>query len=328
MQLGVSVISWTATAPVGDRVQASLRAAAEAGFNAVAFVPTWYVSGTDGDDLAPLPLVTPNDAVLLKALRTASRLGLATMLKPHVDIQAGWPWRGLIEPPQPERWWERYRWMIEHYAEIAERAGASTFVIGTELERLTRGSHEQHWRELIAGARAAFSGALTYTTNELHDLDRVGFWDALDCIGLSLYPTLAADDGPTPPAAALRQAWTEPLAGMRALRDRWKLPILVAEIGFRSSTSGLYLPWDWERSGEPDPLRQAAAYEASYEVLSGEESIIGIYWWDWPSDLPRAADDPTGYTAYGKPACEVARRWNRRLAGGAAGRRALPPVAS
>jgi GT2 family glycosyltransferase len=311
-----------------DRIQASLRAAAEAGFDAVAFSPTWYATSTDGDDLAPRPLVTVNDALLLEASQAASRLGLATMLKPHVDIAAGSPWRGMIEPRQPERWWRRYCWMIQHYAELAERAGASTFVVGTELERLTRGAYEERWRELIGGARARFSGTLTYATNELHDVDRVGFWDALDCIGLSLYPTLAPEDAPKPPRAALRQAWAGPLSAARVLRERWELPVLIAEIGFRSSTGGLYHPWDWQRSDQPDPSRQAAAYEASYEILSAEGSIAGIYWWDWPADLARAADDPTSYTAYGKPAGDVARRWNRRLAGGPVRAPALQPLAS
>ncbi len=328
MQVGVSVTSWVTSALSRDRIQASLRAAAEAGFDAVAFSPTWHVMSTDGDDLAPRPLVTPNDAMLLEALQAASRLGLATMLKPHVDIDAGSTWRGMIEPRQPEPWWQRYCWMIQHYAELAERAGASTFAVGTELERLTRAAYEEHWRELIAGVRARFSGTLIYVTNELDDLDRVRFWDALDCIGLSLYPTLAPENAPTPTGAALRQAWTGPLSAVRAVRDRWKLPVLVAEIGFRSSTGGLYHPWDWERSDQPDPSRQAAAYEASYEILSAEESITGIYWWDWPADLARAADDPTSYTAYGKPAGEVARRWNRRLAGSAARTRARPPMVS
>lgn len=328
MQLGVCVTAWAASALSRDRIQASLRAAAEAGFNAVAFSPPWYVMSTDGDDLGPRPLVTPNDALLLEALQAASLLGLATMLKPHVDIDGGSRWRGMIEPRQPKRWWERYCWMIQHYAELAEFAGASTFVVGTELERLTRGVDEERWRELIAGARARFSGTLTYSTNELHELDRVGFWDALDCIGLSLYPTLAPKDAPTPPGAALRQAWTGPLSAVRALRDRWRLPVLIAEIGFRSSMGGLYQPWDWEHSDQPDPSRQAVAYEASYEILSAEESITGIYWWDWPADLARAADDPTSYTAYGKPAGEMARSWNRRLAGSAARTRALSPLAS
>jgi GT2 family glycosyltransferase len=294
----------------------------------VAFSPTWYVMSTDGDGLGPRPLATPNDALLLEALRAASRLGLATMLKPHVDIVDGSSWRGMIEPRQPERWWERYCWMIQHYAELAEFAGASTFVVGTELERLTRGTDEDRWRELIGGARARFSGTLTYVTNELHTLDRVSFWDGLDCIGLNVYPTLAPEGASTPPVAELRGAWREPLSAVRALRDRWELPILVTEIGFRSSTDGLYQPWDWERSDQPDPSRQAAAYEATYEVLSAEVSIIGVYWWDWPADLASATDEPTGYTAYDKPAGEVARRWNRRLRDGAGRTRALSPLVS
>jgi hypothetical protein len=97
------------------------------------------------------------------------------------------------------------------------------------------------------------------------------------------------------------------------LHQRWGLPVLLTEIGYRSSERALHAPWDWWSASPADPARQAVAYEAAYRAIGGEGWIAGIHWWDWPADLATADADATSYCPHGKPAAEVARRWNRSL---------------
>jgi GT2 family glycosyltransferase len=216
--------------------------------------------------------------------------------------------------------------MVNHYAELAQRGWVNTLVIGTELERLTGEVDERPWRELIASARDRFSGAITYATTAIGDAGRVTFWDALDCIGLNLYPPLSHGGADLPSHEALCEAWTPHVSAVRELHERWELPVLVTEIGYRSATRALQEPSDWHSADGADDARQAAAYEAAYTVLSAQPWVTGVYWWDWPADLERVLDDATGYTPYGKPALDVARRWNRRLASSRQRPAALPRV--
>lgn len=78
---------------------------------------------------------------------------------------------------------------------MAQTNGVSIFSVGTEADGLTGGVNDSTWRGIIAGIRTIFSGKLTYGASvRLYqtipsDFRTVGFWDALDFIGLSFYPT-------------------------------------------------------------------------------------------------------------------------------------------
>jgi Glycoside Hydrolase Family 113 len=310
-QLGMSLTAWSASA-LADGCVRALTAIADLNFNSVTYTPMWFVSTPAGDDLAPRPTVTPNDADLLAAMQVAHQLGLAVTLKPHVEVGDASIWRGMIDPLDRERWWSRYDWMISHHAVLAERGGASTLVIGTELEGLTGDRDAIRWRALVDNVRQYFGGRITLATAKWRDPGRVSFWDALDCIGVNLYSPLGGEHEALPSSRDLRSRWTPYVIDLRGLSERWQLPILVTEIGYRSSSTALYRPWDWQILGVADADRQAAAYDAAYGALLSEPWLQGIQWWDWPIDVTVALDDATSYSPSGKPAAEVAREWNLR----------------
>jgi len=314
VQLGVNITGWTSGAYEGPAMEHSLAEAMAHGFNGVTFTPTWYTNETGDSGPVPDAYLTPTDASLVHAAAMASELGLAVTLKPHVDLPDYSRWRGELDPPDRKRWWSAYAEMIGHYADLAQGMGAAVLVVGTELERLTGPDDEAYWRELIDAVRVRFDGLLTYATNELGDPERVRFWDALDYIGVNVYPQLAVEAAAVPSPQQLIAAWVGPVGCLRDLHERWRRPLLITEIGYRSSPRALHEPGDWVRGGADDPTRQAAAYEAALSVLAGQRWIVGLNWWDWPSDLDGAAHDLTGYSPYGRPAAAVARKWNRRLA--------------
>jgi hypothetical protein len=184
-----------------------------------------------------------------------------------------------------------------HYADLAQQAGASTLVIGTEMRTLS--ADEAHWRPLIAEVRAHFHGALTYAAN-YDEFMNVPFWDALDYIGIDAYFPLAAGDGPPPTASELAAAWSARgyLDVIAGLSSRTGKKVLFTELGYRATRSTAAHPSAWDHTDVTDTQAQANAYGAFYTAVAQEPWMAGVYWWDvnagewWIQD----------YSPIGKPA--------------------------
>jgi len=162
---------------------------------------------------------------------------------------------------------------------------------------------DEHWRRVIAEARRAYSGKLTYAAN-FDQYDAVAFWDELDLIGINAYfplrrwevPNLAAADL----AGQLAAGWRRVLSGIdgfrqgRGLADR---QVLFTELGYVARANTTLRPWAGEglavlRSGagerlfdfrtEPaDTRERAAAIGALYRVHEemGGELLAGLLYW-------------------------------------------------
>jgi len=116
---------------------------------------------------------------------------LTVMVKPHVDVADG-TFRGQIQPASPRSWFESYGEMINRYADLAQRAGAELFCVGTELT--TMAERTDDFRGVIDGVRSRFDGELTYGANLVDEAERVEFWDDLDLIGIDAYMPLSTPD--------------------------------------------------------------------------------------------------------------------------------------
>lgn len=110
------------------------------------------------------------------------------MLKPHVDVADG-SFRGQLRPTDPVAWFASYHTMIDHYAALAADGGARTLVVGDELA--SQSGRTADWRALITEVRRRFAGMLTYGANWVDEAEHVGFWDALDTIGVDGYMPLS-----------------------------------------------------------------------------------------------------------------------------------------
>ena len=165
-----------------------------AGTELVALTPTWYMDTADSSAISADPAKTSTDASVLAAARQAEELGLDVMIKPHVDVRDG-TFRGEIQPADRAAWFADYQAIVDRYATLAERAGAQTFVVGTELTSMS--SDEATWRALIADARQRFGGSVTFAANWVDGAERINFWDALDAIGIDGYMPLGTDPDPT-----------------------------------------------------------------------------------------------------------------------------------
>lgn len=133
----------------------------------------------------------------------------------------------------------------------AERAWAAKVTAGGSLTAVNRRRQQldRHWRELIAKVRLVFKGKITYAAN-FDQYQEVGFWDALDWMGVNAYFKLR-DRIPPPsdrPALyrLLEEGWRSVLKEMNDFRrDRGleRMPMIFTEMGYTRRSLSTLEPW-------------------------------------------------------------------------------------
>lgn len=294
---GIHLTSWNDS--YGSPAARALVTEADAeGFAVVVLVPTWYVDAIDGSSIRPVVGRTPSDDGLRATMRHARARGLRVVLKPHVDCRDDCAWRGHLAPRDRRRFWSHYRSMIERYARLAEAAGATTLVVGTELKGLS-GDTEQ-MRRVIRLARARFDGALTYAAN-WDEVGQVRFWPQLDAVGVDAYFPLT--DHLHPSRADLRRGWEQWLGDLD--RVRAGKPVWFTEIGYQARTGTARSPNLVQSPSKRDERAQADAYAVALCVIRDTPWIEGAWWWHWPV---QASDDvENAFSARRRPAGRLLR---------------------
>jgi hypothetical protein len=291
-------------APLGSaRAAASLRKLHDIGANAVAIVPfLWQPDPasphiTRGSDMS--------DGELSRAIQAAHQMGLSVLVKPRVRIPG--VRAGEVRMNADEdwaTWFQNYGQAMAALAVVAQREHVEGLVIGTELDHsLAR----PEWRDLIARLRAVYRGKLYYAAQGAEGAERVPFWNELDAIGATLYPSLGADDAP--------DDWRKTMKTERdrllALSKRFKRHIFIAEIGIRSAAGAAASPWEDAEgpSGNIDETLQSDVIAAWLDSLSKPE-VKSVFVWRWTSDPDGGGASDTDFTAQNKRAEHMlAQRW-------------------
>lgn len=184
------------------------------------------------------------------------------------------------------------------------------------------------WRELIAEVRQVYPGRLTYAANFDQYRD-VGFWDALDLIGINAYFPLRPPGEPVTADTlypALRAGWRRVFDDIQSLRAERGLDerVLFTEIGYTRRGDATLAPWSgfgfallgegtdrerllvWDR--QPSALEERAlalrALHAEH-VERGGELLAGLLYWKLTTEpshleiepfvhLLGSPDDPMG----------------------------------
>lgn len=275
--------------------QQSLAEAKVAGATTVAIIPfLWQANPGSGHIERGTDM---SDAELRLAIRDARALGLAVVVKPHVWISGSWA--GAVEPPSDDAWgswFTDFKREIARLAKIAAEEKADVFAIGTELAKTT---HRPEWADVIAAARAQFSGSLVYFAHDIAEAERVPFWSTLDAVGVTLYPPLGADDDRVGRQAAMRAVAER----LDALSRRTGKSILVGEIGLRSAVGAAARPWESaeERATLPSPSLQADVLSDWLATLA-RPTIEGVLVWRWFTNPAAGGLGDTDFTVQGKPA--------------------------
>jgi len=314
IQDGITFTSgWWSEALHGPDAVEAMTNLADTGAGWVAIVINWFQGRIAATDIRPLKNMTPPDEDVVAMIRLAHDLGLKVMLKPHVDLVRKWwnKWRiGTTwgdDPAARDAWFASYEEFVFHYADIAEAEGVEQFAVGTELAGTT--GQTERWREVVRGVRDRFSGTLTYAALFTGEESAIGWWDAVDLIGVDAYWPMTDEDDPT--VEELKASWTPVLQQMADLSARWDgKPVLFTEIGYRSLDGGnqnLWAPWMLDRP--VDLGEQADCYLAAFESAWEEPWFAGMYWWDWSADPDVGGSRDGGFTPFGKPAEGVLRSW-------------------
>jgi len=281
------------------------------GVNAVALVPYGFQRGIDDARIA-YTHSDESDAELATGLRAAHALGLRVMLKPQIWVRHG-QFTGEIvfsEAAERARWMRSYRRFALHYARLAELEGFDLLCLGTELGGLTQ--HAAEWRALIRAVREVYHGPVTYAAHWDREVTSIGFWDALDYIGVNAYAPLAQAGAAPADSTAMRLRAAATGAGLEALSRRWRRPVIFTEVGYASVSNCAVEPWS--ESGPVDVTAQAAAYRAVLAAYQTAPWLRGMFWWKWHSNgLGGGALDPS-FTPMGKPAADTLRTWFTRMA--------------
>lgn len=215
---------------------------------------------------------------IARPIREAKALGMKILIKPHLAYWGSpFGWRGEIAFDNPEDWarfWGDYEKFILQLAEWSQ--GADGFVVGTEL-RGTLG-HEAEWRSLVAKVRSRTPVPLTYAAN-WDAYERVGFWDALDVIGVQAYFPLTHEEDLS--ERAIREGWKRWMTTLSTFSQRMQRPVLFTELGYNRAYKAPVEPWDYNTDDQDAELIQATCMRLALEAVGAEPSVIGVFLWKW-----------------------------------------------
>lgn len=256
--------------------------------------------------------MTPTAAQLSDLIAHAKSRNLRVVLMPIVllDRPRGTEWRGMIKPEVWEDWFDSYRGMMRHYAEVAQGAGADVLVVGSEL--VSTESRLDEWTKTIRMVRGIYKGQLTYSSNWDH-YRAVPFWDQLDLIGMNSYWNMGKVGGRTLSrrqitVEAIEQRWAEIQQDLLAFQAKQGKPLLLLEVGWCSLDNAAHEPWDYTSlTARIDLDLQRKLYEGFFRSWWGKPGFGGFMVWEWT--IGDGGRDDRGYTPEGKPAEKVLKEW-------------------
>lgn len=278
------------------------------GANTVSFDVWWRVPDFSSNAVAPdftkatAAPVTPTDtdADLLTAARQAHQVGLNVVLTPKIVIGSNVNnsgWRGLYNPPNPATFFTNYAAMTNHYASLAQQAGMSMFVVGSEMVASDR--YTSYWRRIIASARQRFTGQIGYEV-DWREMSQFSWGDAVDSLLLSAYLPLSNEENPT--LAQLEAGWhsyqapgqtktQDAFSAVADLAHRWNKPIIFGEAGYTATTYPADQPWWNKPNPTVAPQLQYLAYQALLDTFVGQPWWGGVLWWAWNDGGPRSPEN-------------------------------------
>ena len=233
------------------------------------------------------------------AIETIHNQGMRVLLKPQIDLRNG-IWRGEINPSAA--WFGEYKTFINDWATFAESNGVEMLSIGTEYKATE--AWDSNWREVAAGVRSRYNGPITYSAN-WDSYASVGWWDALDYVGIDAYFPLGSQDEPS--VAQIESAWLGWANTIQAWRGNRGLEqkVLFTEVGYRSIDGNLNTPWDFNAPGAVDLQEQANAYRGLLNVMVSRPWFDGAFWWNWETNPTAGGPADGGFTPQNKPAEQV-----------------------
>lgn len=258
----------------------------------------------------------PSQRDLETILKHAKAKGIYTIVMPMVLLNNSGPkeWRGVIDPPDWDIWFDSYRQYVTQVAKIAARCDVDLMCVGSEL--LSTEPKKDQWVQTIAAVRADFKGKLTYSANWDHydpdtskgSLGGPTFWSQLDYIGMNNYNELV--DHPGASVEEITKKWTPIKTKVLDFAKKEGKPFFFTEVGWHNLKNTLKEPWNYVAEGEIDLNEQLHAYQAFVEAWKDTPNtqFMGALVWEWTPGGNGKTDHGT-YTLQNTPAMDVVKKW-------------------
>ena len=293
----------------------SLKALATTGANWISVVVGVFQETVSSTNFTSSQYRTASDDALRHVVSLAHSQGIRVILVPFVNLsndpEQSWIQIGtaFTSEKQWQDWFASYRGHINHYASLAQEAGADMFYVGSELPGTTH--RENDWRRVIKEVRERFTGPISYDSvfwgSPTAEYKRIKFWDALDYICTDFWHSLTNKNDPT--IEELKQGWinTGWMSALEALSKQYNKPAILSEIGYDSldGTAKNY-PVTHRKIQTIDLQEQADCYQAALETVTGKPWLKGIFWWQW---LAVSLPTPILEDPHGKSAEDVLRKY-------------------
>jgi hypothetical protein len=260
-----------------DEMVGTFEDVARLGANWVALHPYARIEDDGRIGFRPIDRENPPE-FLVRPIREAHAAGLKILIKPHLAYWgSGFSWRGEITFDEPEQWqrfFAGYREWIRAVAEVTREA--DLFAVGTELDQTL--GFEGEWRRIIAQVREATPVPLTYAANWT-DFKRVGFWDALDLIGVQAYFPVSVVQYPD--RAQIEESWRHRMADLADFSRARDRHILFTELGYNRSFSAAQEPWSPAGSVLEAGGLQRLLMDVALRCIEREPRVVGSFLWKW-----------------------------------------------
>jgi hypothetical protein len=232
----------------------------------------FYTPGITASTVDAKP-TTPSPARVAILIQEARRAGLRVTVRPilneaSLDPPAGW--RGAIEPADRASWFASYRRLLLPYAKVAQKYGAATFTVGTELDSM---EGDPGWTRLISAIGGVFHGQVSYDVNWSDYITTAQVQVPVHSFGVDAYfPVDAPDSAPVSELVAGWDAWLDrkTTGPMRSL--------VLSEVAIGAEEDAYDSPGNFYVNNPPDPEVQANWYTAVCTVTR-QRHMAGMYVW-------------------------------------------------
>ena len=257
-----------------------LREIQQAGASHVSLVVAYYLDTIYSHQIRSHPRYTAKDSVLVRVMKRAKDLNLEVLLFPILRVlEKPTPdhWRGNLQPKNPTKLQNNYLQIMGHLATLAQRHGAHSLSLGSELSTLD--VKKQWFEPIVKEVRKRFDGRLIYSGNWDH-FRKVKLWSSVDDIGVCGYFGLTSRKN-APPLYELVAGWRDHRAVLSRWAQSYKKKLIFTEVGYMSQRGTARAPWDEGARRKVDLEEQRRAYEAFVRVWNGAPQLTGAYFWNW-----------------------------------------------
>lgn len=293
------------------------------------------------------PVYSAGEIEVAEIARRLHDEGIRVILKPCLTTLDS-SWMGAVKFPHDDhqiqgvhtcaeywpKWFGSLREVLKIYGDFCARNGIEGALLGAEYNGTIWETDE--WLKTFEEVRKVYDGPLSYefTRNPEPDGDdsvynewhgKIPFIETCDFLSLSWYPRGRPHKGMEGIPKCPKTTLEEMIAYMRPARKKFDdavanygpKPILFTEIGQRSARGCVSSPWDAWTESPRDAQEQADYMEAVFQTFKDKPQWAGMFWWKWDETQKRDHFDPDpakdrGFRIYGKPACDVFRKWSGR----------------